>query len=72
MADYIWVIEIMIDGWVQKGYTNIDMVSRFGKKKKKKKNQSSKQQKLNFSNWLHPQVYFCRFVKKQPLNQTTP
>ena len=28
---YNWVAEIMIDDWVQKGYTKLNMVSAFGK-----------------------------------------
>ena len=51
--DYIWVPEIIIDGWVHKGYTYLNRV--FGKLNK---SLSSTQPNLNLWNWQHPQISF--------------
>ena len=51
--------EIMIDDWVNKGHTNLNMFSIVGEQIR---SLSSKQSKLNFWNQLHPKIAFvCRF-----------
>ena len=53
-VEYIWIPEIMIYDWVQKGHTNLNIFFFF---------LSSKQSNLTFSNWLHPKIAFiCRFL----------
>ena len=59
MVEYPLVPEIMIDDWVNKGHTNVNMFSFVGEQIR---SISSKQSKLHFWNRLHPKIAFlCRF-----------
>ena len=58
-VEYTKVPEIMIDDWVNKGHTNLNMCSVFGKQIRRL---SSKLPKLSFCNQLHPKTKFlCCF-----------
>ena len=57
---YIWVPETIIDDWVHKGHTSLNVFSVFGEQIKSK---SSKQSKLNFWNGLQPKMtFFCSLL----------
>ena len=56
---YTWVPKIMINDWVNKGHTNLNMFSVVDEQIR---SLSSKQSKLNFWNQLHPKIaLLCRF-----------
>ena len=50
---YTWVPKIMINDWVNKGHTNLNIFSVAGEQIR---SLSSKQSKLNFWNQLHPKI----------------
>ena len=59
---YTWVPKSMINDWVNKGHTNLNMFSVVDKQIR---SLSSKQSKLNFWNLLHPQFAFLGHLLTQ-------
>ena len=68
-VEYIHVPKIMIDDWLNKGNTNLNMFFVVGEQIR---SLSSKELKLNFWNQLHPKIAFYAVSghKQSPDNQT--